>query len=98
MMHFVSIFLIMRAQGVRVIAIEEVQNYEKNCIHQKHFQKWLVENAYLSSYPLDPPRAISHKNHQKSLAYFSHLAPLVLFLFTKRRSEKRGATAQWPPP
>ena len=28
--------------------------------------------------PLDPPLAISYRNHQKSLAYFSHLAPLVV--------------------
>ena len=27
--------------------------------------------------------AISYKNRQKSLAYFSHLAPLILFFFTK---------------
>ena len=33
--------------------------------------------------PLDTPLAISHRNHQKSLAYFSHLAPLVLFFFGK---------------
>ena len=25
---------------------------------------------------LDPPLAISYRNHQKSMAYFSHLAPL----------------------
>ena len=31
--------------------------------------------------PLDPPLAISYRNHQKSLAYFSHLAPLILFFF-----------------
>ena len=39
---------------------------------------------------LDPPLAISYRNHQKSLAYFSHLAPLVLFSFTKRQSQKGG--------
>ena len=40
--------------------------------------------------PLDSPLAISYKNHQKILAYFSHLAPLVLFFFTKRQSQKGG--------
>ena len=45
-----------------------------------------------SLYPL---LAISYRNHQKSLAYFSHLAPLILFLFTKRQSQKReGPMAQ----
>ena len=38
---------------------------------------------------LDPPLAISYKNHQKSLAYISHLAPLILFFLLKYRV-KRG--------
>ena len=37
---------------------------------------------------LDPPLAISYKNHQKSVAYFSHLAPLISFCFTKRQSQE----------
>ena len=36
--------------------------------------------------PVYPPLAISYKNHQKSLAYFSHLAPLILLFVTKRQS------------
>ena len=47
--------------------------------------------------PLYPPLAISYRNHQKSLAYFSHLAPLVLFFFTKRQSQKGGAMTYAPP-
>ena len=47
--------------------------------------------------PLDPPLVIGYRNHQKSLAYFSHLAPLVLFFFSTRPNQK-GAMAQWPPP
>ena len=43
--------------------------------------------------PLNPPLAISYRNHQKSLAYFSHLTPLILFCFTKKQSQKGGA---WP--
>ena len=39
--------------------------------------------------PLDPPLAISHRNHQKYLAYFSHLASLILFFLLKGRV-KRG--------
>ena len=38
---------------------------------------------------LYPPKAISYRNHQKSLAYFSHLAPLILFFLLKGRV-KRG--------
>ena len=39
---------------------------------------------------LDPPLATSYRNHQKSLAYFSHLAPSILLCFTKRQSQKGG--------
>ena len=39
---------------------------------------------------LDPPLAISYKNHQKSLACFSCLAPLLLLWFTKRQSQMGG--------
>ena len=49
--------------------------------------------------PLDSPLAISYRNHQKNLAYFSHLAPLALLLFTKRQSQKGGGgMAQRPRP
>ena len=47
--------------------------------------------------PLDSPLTISYRNHQKNLAYFSHLAPLVLFFLLKGRI-KRGGMAQWPFP
>ena len=52
----------------------------------KTFLKWLVGGCIPLIYPL----AISYENHQKSLAYFSHLAPLILIFFTKRRSQKEG--------
>ena len=35
--------------------------------------------------PLYPPLAISYRNYQKGLAYFSHLTPLVLFFLLKGR-------------
>ena len=40
--------------------------------------------------PLDLPLAISYRNHQKSLTYFS-LAPLVLFFLLKGRVKRGGA-------
>ena len=46
--------------------------------------------------PLNPPLAISHRNHQNSLAYFCHLAPLFLLFFTKRQGQKGGGMAQCP--
>ena len=38
--------------------------------------------------PLDPLLAIGLRNNRKSLAYFSHMAPLILFFFSKRQSQK----------
>ena len=46
--------------------------------------------------PLDPPLSISYRNHQQSLAYFSHLVPLGLFFFTKKGRVKRGAWLNAP--
>ena len=48
--------------------------------------------------PLNPSLAISYRNHQKSVAYFSHLAPLILFIFTKKQSQKGGMAQCFPPP
>ena len=42
------------------------------------------------STPLDLPLAISYRNYQKSMAYFSHLALSVLFFFTKKLSQRGG--------
>ena len=81
------------AKDVRLVAINEFRNYGKIVNVKNIFENGWWEDAYSSSYPL----AISYTNHQKNLAYFSHLAPLVLFLFTKRRSQK-GGMEQWPRP
>ena len=57
----------------------------------KTFLKMAVGKMHISHLtPLDSPLTISYRNHQKNLAYFSHLAPLVSFLFTKRQSQKGG--------
>ena len=73
----------------------------KNCIGftSKTFLKMAggrMDTPYPT--PLDPPLAISYGNHQKSLAYFSHLAPLVLFLCAKRHSQKGGPWHNAPLP
>ena len=47
---------------------------------------------------LYPPLTISYRNHQKSLAYFSHLVPLILFFLLKSRVKKGGAWPNGPPP
>ena len=69
----------------------------KNCIYQKYSWKrlvrWIQSIHTPHPTPLDPPLAISYKSHQKSLAYFSSLSPLVFF--TKRQSQKEeGGMAQ----
>ena len=48
----------------------------------KIFLKMAVEGMHTPHpTPLDSSLAISYRNHRKSLAYFSHLAPLILFFF-----------------
>ena len=37
-----------------------------------------------------------YQNHQKSLAYFNHLSPLILFLSTKDRVKRGEGTEQCP--
>ena len=75
---------------IRLIAIEEVRNHGK-IVYIKNFSKMAFERMHT---PHATPMAISYRNHQKSLAYFSHLAPLILFLFTKRpRISGRGGGA-----
>ena len=46
-------------------------------------------------YPISlyPPPAICYRNHQKSLAYFSHLAPLILCFLLKGRVRRGGEGA-----
>ena len=59
----------------------------ENLYASKIFLKMVVGRMHTPHpIPLDPPLAISYGNHQKSLAHFSHLVPLVLFFFAKRQS------------
>ena len=76
------------------IAIKEVRKYAS-----KTFLKMAGGRMHVPhSTPLDSPVAISFSNHQENLAYFSHLlAPLVLFFFTKRQSQKGGPWHNGPP-
>ena len=60
MMYFVCIFSVMRAQCVRLIAIEEARNYGKIVSYVKN----IFENGWWRMHtphpiPLDPPLAIS---------------------------------------
>ena len=42
------------------------------------------------STPLGPPLAISYRNHHKILAYFSHVASLVLYFQAESKAEKQS--------
>ena len=85
MIHFVRAFLIMRAD-VRLIAIEEVRNYGKILYIKNIFENgwWGMHTPHPTS--IDPPMVISYRYH----TYFSHLAALILFFFTKRKSQRGG--------
>ena len=58
-MYFARTFSIMRAQGVKLIAIEEVQNYEKIAYIKDIFENGWWEDAYPSIYP--PGSTPGHK-------------------------------------
>ena len=93
-MHFVRTFSIMRAEAVRLIAMEEVRNYGKIVCINNIFENGWWEDAHLSSYPIGSTLGHMLRKTRKGLAYFNHLAPLVLFFFTKKQS-KRGWGGAW---
>ena len=94
MMHFVCTFSIMRACGVRLIAIKEVRIMGK--LYTSKTLSKIAGGRMHTPYPipLDPPLAISYKNHQQNLAYFSHLrghGTMPLSLKCAQSSRRRGA-------
>ena len=61
MMHFVRTFSIMSAYGVRLIAIEEAQNFGKIAYIKNIFENGRWDDAYTPHFTLlDPPLAISY--------------------------------------
>ena len=54
MMPFVRTFLIMRAYGIRLIAVKEARNYGKIVYIKNIFENGWWEDAYSSSYPPGP--------------------------------------------
>ena len=73
-----------------------VQNYGKIIYIKNIFENGWKEGAYPSSYP-PGHKLVLDKNHQKSVAYISHLAPSILFFFTKRQIQKDGGHGLMPP-
>ena len=69
----------------------------KICMHRKHFWKWLVGGCI--PLILFPGFAPGHKLQKppKDLAYFSHLASSVVFLLSKRQSQRGGGHGTMAP-
>ena len=73
MMHFVRTFSIVKRKAYCYrIGFEIMEKLHTSCSNT--FLKITSGSKNPSSYPLDPPRAISYRNHQKSLAYFSEVS------------------------
>ena len=80
--------------------MKEIQNYGKIAqVTSNTVSKMAGGRMHTPQVPqpttLDPSLAISYNNHQNSVAYFSHFAPLILLFFTKRQIESKQGEA-WP--
>ena len=90
MMHFVHTFSIMRAQGVRLIAMEEVRDQGKIVYIKNIFEIGCWEDAY-------PPILLSwicpgHKlrKSSKESGIFQSLGTISFFFLLKGRVKRRG--------
>ena len=90
MMHFVRTFSIMRAYGVRLIAIKEVRSYGKIVYIVSIFENGWYEDAYSSSYP--PVSTPSHKLQKlsKKSGISQSFGTINFVFFTKWQSKKGG--------
>ena len=97
-MHFLPIFSILCAKGVRhrLLLSKKFEIMEK-LYTSKTFLK-MADGCMPSSYlpGSAPGHKLSYRKHQMSLAYFSHLTPLVLFFFTEKQSQKGRACHNAP--
>ena len=100
MIHFVRTFLVMRAHGIRLIAIEEVRNCRKIVCVKNIFENVLGEYAYPSSYPSGFTPGHKLEKPSKECGIFQSLDTVsILFWVTKRQSQKeRGAWHNGPAP
>ena len=101
MIHFVRIFLVMRAQDVKLIAIEEVRNYRRIVCIKNIFENGWWEDAYPSFFPSGfvPGHKLEKPSKESGIYQFFDTISRLLFLFTKRQSQKgRGAWHNGPAP
>ena len=91
MMHFIRTFLVMHALGVGLWLILLSKRFEimEKLYTLKTFLKMVGGRGFASGH--------SYKNYQKSLSYFSHLAPLFCSsLLIGKVKKEEGAMAQYP--
>ena len=88
MSNFVRTFLIMRVLIARLIAIEEVRNYEKIVYIKSIFENGWWEDAYPSSYPPGSVRDPKLQKPSKESGIFQSFGTIILFFFTKKQSQK----------
>ena len=74
----------------KAYSYQKVRNYKKIVCITNIFENGWWEDAYPLSFPSGSTPGHKLQKPPTNLAYRSHLAPLVLFLFTKRKSQKGG--------
>ena len=95
MRNFVRTFSIMRAQGERLIVIEEVRNYEKIVYIKNIYENGLWENAYPSSYPPGSTPGYPLEKPSKESGIFQSLGAINLVLFLLKAESKGGGGGAW---
>ena len=91
-MHFVRTFSIMRASGVKLIAIEEVRNHGK-LYAIKIFLKMAVgrmHSAHISSYPFACTPGHKLQKPPKGSGKFQSLGTISFVLFYEKEESKGG--------
>ena len=81
MMHFVRTFSIMRAYGVRLIAIQEVRNDGKIVYIKNISQNGWLEDAYPSPYPAGSAPGHKLPKPSKESGIFQSLGTINFVLF-----------------
>ena len=83
-MHFIRTFSIMRASGVRLIAIEEVRNYGKIVRINNIFENGWWEDAYLSFYLFESAPGHKLRKTPKESGILQSLGTISFVLFCEK--------------
>ena len=93
MLNFVRTFLIVRAQSVRLIAIEEVRNYGKIVHIKSIFENGWWEDAYPSSYSsgFAPGHKLQKPSEECNIFQSLGTISRLLFFLLNGRVKREGA-------